>query len=252
MDPIVQEESILNEEHARNNMATLQNMQRSLDKNGVGQIWVLPILPRVSFEEILAASKLDSRIVPFTGIDFSLGDSAVEKVLLDVEKGAGGLKVHPILQQRPMDDELVLRVLDAWRKVKKPVIFHTYEYNYYHPEQMQLNSPQFGSNRKFVNLARQFPDLTMIAAHAGGPFNFPEILEGSDLKNFYVDTSFQSEEVIRTFIKSFGPERVLLGSDWPWGYQEAPIRLIKQATDGDPALLSLMLHENATRILKGA
>ena len=40
-------ESTLNEEQARNNTATLQNMQKSLDENGISQAWVLPVLPHV-------------------------------------------------------------------------------------------------------------------------------------------------------------------------------------------------------------
>jgi predicted TIM-barrel fold metal-dependent hydrolase len=250
-DPVVLEESILNEEQARNNTATLQNLQASLDRNQVDQIWVLPIVPRTGFEEILAASKLDSRIVPFTGIDFSLGDAAADKVLRDAERGAGGLKVHPILQQRPMDDPLILRVLEAWKTVGLPVIFHTYRYNYYHPEQAYMNNPEYGSNARFLELVARFPEITMIAAHAGGPFDFAELLAGKDLGNLCVDTSFQTKEVIQTFIREFGPERVLLGSDWPWGYQEPSIRLVRQATFGNEKLAEAICSGNALRIMKG-
>ncbi|MCL1896544.1 MAG: amidohydrolase family protein [Clostridiales bacterium] len=242
-------ETILNEEQARNEVATLQNMQASLDKNGVDQIWVLPILPRVGFEEVLAASKLDPRIVPFTGIDFGLGPAAVDKVMADAEKGAAGLKVHPILQGRPMDDELVLSTLEAWESVGKPVVFHTYSYEYYHPEQVHMSRPEYGSNTKFVELAARFPKLTMVAAHSGGPFDFQQILDGKDLPNLYVDISFQPAEVIKMFIDGFGPKRVLLGSDWPWGCQETPIRLLSQITEGDASLAGMLFSENALRIL---
>jgi predicted TIM-barrel fold metal-dependent hydrolase len=253
MDLEIQAESILNEEQARNNTATLRNMQKSLDRNGVDRIWALPIPTRVGFEEVLAASKLEPRIVPFTGIDFSLGnaDAAVEKVLADIENGARGLKVHPILQQRPMDDPVVLKVLEAWKKVKKPIIFHTYPYAYYHPEEAYRNSPEYGDNSKFVELAGSFPELTMIAAHAGGPFGFRDILKGAGLDNLYIDISFQPAAVVKMFIDAFGPERVLFGSDWPWGFQEAPIRIVRQAAGGDEAVADLIFHENAERILKG-
>jgi len=241
-------ESILNEEQARNGIATLQNMQTALDKNEVDRVWVLPILPTISFEEVLAASKLEPRIVPFTGIDFRLGAAAVDKALADAEKGAGGLKVHPILQRRPMDDEVILRTLEAWESVGKPVVFHTYRYDYYHPEQSHLYNIEFGSNPKFVELAGRFPKLTMIAAHAGGPFDFAEILEGKDLPNLYVDTSFQTGEVIEMFLRDFGPERVMFGSDWPWGCMETPIRLLKQIAGDDASLADLLFCENALRL----
>ena len=246
--PDILMESILNEEQARNLAGSLQNLQTSLDENGVDQAWILPILPRVGFEEVLAASKLDSRLVPFTGIDFSLGDAAVDKVLADVENGACGLKVHPILQMRPMDDELILKVLEAWESTKKPVVFHTYHYEYFHPEQSYRNKPEYGSNTKFVELAARFPKVTMIAAHSGGPFDFGQILEGKDLPNLYVDTSFQCAEVIKMFIDGFGPERVLFGSDWPFGYQDVAIRLAKQIGAEDSSLADLLFYKNAQRI----
>jgi predicted TIM-barrel fold metal-dependent hydrolase len=252
MDPVVQAESILNEEQARNNIATLQNLQMSLDSNHIDQVWVLPVVPRTGFEEILAASKLDDRIVPFTGIDFALGDAAADKVLQDVQRGAKGLKVHPILQQRSMDDPLIAAVLEAWKATGLPVIFHTYRYSYYHPEQEYMNSPQYGSNTMFVELAAKFPEITMIAAHAGGPFDFGEFLEGKALDNLYVDVSFQTAENIRLFVREFGAERVLFGSDWPWGCQETPIRLVEQAADGDKAIEEAVFSGNALRIMKGA
>ena len=244
-------ESILNEEQARNATATLQNMQASLKRNKVDQVWVLPVLPNVGFEELLAASKLDSRIVPFTGIDFDLGPACVDKVLDDVKNGAAGLKVHPILQRRPMGDHLVLKTLDVWQQTKKPVIFHTYCYQYYHPEQAHMNKPEYGSNKMFVDLVRCFPKITMIAAHAGGPFDYRELLEGKELQNLYVDVSFQPAEVIKVFIRQFGAERVLFGSDWPWGCQETPIRLINRIAKDDQSITRLLFYENALRILKG-
>jgi hypothetical protein len=244
-------EAVLNEEQARNNIATLENLQASLDENKVDKVWVLPIVPRVPFEEVLAASKLDDRIVPFTGIDFMLGEKAADKALADVAHGARGLKVHPILQQEEMDNEIVISVLEAWKKTGLPVIFHTYSYEYYHPEQGYRNSPENGSNPKFVELAARFPELTMIAAHAGGPFLFDEIIEGKDLPNLYVDTSFQTEEVIRKFLKEFGPERVLLGSDWPWGYEGVAIRLARKACGDDAGVMEQLMYKNAQRISKG-
>ena len=241
-------EIMLNVEQARNGTASLQNMQASMNANGVDRIWVLPILPRVGFEEVLAASKLEPRIVPFTGIDFALGEAAADKALADAKKGAGGLKVHPILQQRPMDDEIIVSVLEAWEETGKPVIFHTYSYHYYHPEESYMNKPEYGDNTGFVKLAERFPKLTMIAAHAGGPFDFDQILEGKDLPNLYVDVSFQPGEVIEKFIKAFGPERVMLGSDWPWGCMETPIRLLKQIAGDNASLADMLFFKNALRL----
>lgn len=251
IDPNVLKKAILDEEQARNSIATLQNMQNALSKNHVDQIWVLPILPHVGFEEILAASKLDERICPFTCIDFDLGQDAVQKAIQDAENGAVGLKVHPVLQNRHMQDEIILNVLQAWQKTKKPVIFHTYSYEYHHAEESARNSPQYGSNLTFVEVVKTFPSLQMIGAHAGGPFDFGQLLDAKEVKNLYVDISFQAGEVVSQFVDAFGPERVLFGSDWPWGCMETPIQIIKDVCKGDAALERQLFYENAASLIKG-
>jgi predicted TIM-barrel fold metal-dependent hydrolase len=53
------------------------------------------------------------------------------------------------------------------------------------------------------------------------------------------------------FVREFGVERVLFGSDWPWGCQETPLRLVEQAADGDKAIEEAVFSGNAAKIMKG-
>lgn len=249
MDPEEIEERCLNENHARNGTATLQNMQISLEKNRIGSIWVLPITPHVCFEDILAASLMDKRIVPFTCIDFSLKEQAGNKLIADVKNGAKGLKIHPILQRKSLLSKDVLDALSSWESTRLPVIVHSHPYQYYFPEEAFRNAPEFGSNYDLLNLAEMFPKINFIAAHAGGWLNYGEILKGAHLKNLYVDTSFRKAAVIEQFLESFGPERVMFGSDWPWGRQEAPLQIIKEVCKGDEELENILFHETAMRLI---
>ena len=177
VDPVVFDESVLNEEQARNSTATLQNMMNSLDENNVTEIWVLPVLPHVSFEEILAASKLDERIVPFTCVDFSLGKDAGAKLLEDVKRGAKGLKLHPILQRVSLLSDEVADALKVWEETGLPVISHTYKYNYFHPEESYMNKPEYGSNFDFLELVSRFGNINFVGAHSGGPKDYGQLLE---------------------------------------------------------------------------
>lgn len=66
----------------------------------------LPVLPNTSFEETLAASKLEPKILPFTSPDFSLPVKEMqEKLREDIRMGARGLKLHPILQNVKLTDK---------------------------------------------------------------------------------------------------------------------------------------------------
>lgn len=249
VDPVVFDESMLNEEQARNNTATLQNMSKSLDENNISEIWVLPVLPHVGFEEVLAASKLDSRIVPFTCIDFSLGKDAGKKLLEDVENGAMGLKIHPVLQRKSLLSEEIAEALKVWEETGKPVICHTYAYNYFHEEESFRNTPEFGSNFDFLKLASKFPNINFVGAHSGGPHDFAQLWEGSDLNNVYVDTSFQCAEIVKEFVKRYGEDRVLFGTDWPWGTEATPIKVVEEACEGNVNLEEKIFYRNAEKLM---
>lgn len=243
------EESVLNEEQARNGTATLQNMQVSMEKNNISGAWVLPVLPHVGFEDILAASKLEPRIIPFTCIDFDLGGAAPKKILADVEMGAAGLKIHPILQQKSLLSQEVSEALKAWEETGLPVVCHVHRYKYFHPEESWRNAPEFGSNQDFLELAAKFPHINFVGAHGGGPADFAQLWEGAELKNLYVDTSFQPAAVVKEFLVRFGVGRVLYGSDWPWGREEAPIKIVEAACGGDKETEAFVFHKNAENLL---
>lgn len=69
--------------------ANLFTTRDCMDRCGITYMVSLPILPNTSFEEALAASKLEPRLVPFTCPDFGLpDDQMLEKLRQDIENGA--------------------------------------------------------------------------------------------------------------------------------------------------------------------
>lgn len=66
----------------------------------------------------------------------------------------------------------------------------------------------------------------------------------------YVDTSFRSHEDIELMIKLFGRERVMFGTDWPFGSYKRQIEQVMIATEGDQELRDLVFYKNANRLLK--
>ena len=95
----------------------------------------------------------------------------------------------------------------------------------------------------------------MILAHMGGLsmdrtgedrlYHMPE--------NVYIDTAmsaeFQDKDEFERIAGAFGPERVVFGSDFPYGSQKAAIRLIEE-TGFSPEEKAAILGGNARRILK--
>lgn len=120
---------------------------------------------------------------------------------------------------------------------------------YYVGDEWRLNRPEYGSADHVEALVRSFPAIGFIIGHAGLS-EVDEIRRRlAGLDNVWVDTSFHSPESIRTLMETFGPERVLYASDWPWGHRNPGIRSVRVACRGDAKLESLLFYENARELL---
>jgi|Deesub1362A_J573_1020465.scaffolds.fasta_scaffold00274_53 predicted TIM-barrel fold metal-dependent hydrolase len=102
--------------------------------------------------------------------------------------------------------------------------------------------------KQFVD---KFPELTLIIPHLGGlggaPLDFLRTFREHD--NIYFDTSLASPATIMRFVEEVGAERVLFGSDVPFGSIESEIRKIweLELVRGE---LRLLLKENVEKLFK--
>ncbi|MGE5380276.1 MAG: amidohydrolase family protein [Methylocystaceae bacterium] len=236
-------------QRARNSTATLENFSSSLDASGVDYAVCLPIAPYVTFEDLARARAVEPRILPFTSIDFTTPHDIGAKLQHDVGAGAVGLKLHPVIQSVSLRDERSLQVLQAFAPLKKPVLIHAGMSHYYLGSEKGKNTPANGNIKDINATVRTFPEVNFIVGHAG-LFWVKEVYQLMGcLPNVWVDISFQSPESVRRLVKSFGPERVLFGSDWPWGSREPHIKIVEVACRGDQALQRRILCDNARELL---
>lgn len=125
---------------------------------------------------------------------------------------------------------------------------------YYYPEiNDRYATPGNGDLTQFVQCAMRHPEIPMVAAHCGG------IGEGNiellaalsrGLDNVYVDTTFRSHEDIELMIELFGPERVLFGTDYPFGSYKKQIEQVMIATEKNQETRDLVFWKNANRLLQ--
>ena len=234
----------------RNRLATLENFRRSMEENGVSYSVALPVPPYVSFVDLLAASKKCPAVIPFTGVDFSR-DYDVETALAeDVAAGAKGMKIHPIIQRERLTSPKTFAAVEAFGRHDLPILLHT-GINYYYADASDRfrEEPSFGDVSDVAALLKAFPKVKFIAGHAG-LFSVKQArtLWGG-LKNVWVDGSFQSPQGIRSLIRCFGPDKVIFGSDWPWGNRGPARKIIKQACRGDQALEKRIFSQNAIEVM---
>lgn len=236
-------------EQARSACASLENMMASMDKNGVSHCVCLPVAPYVFFEDIAASAGESNRLLPFTTLRFDLEDKMEEALKRDAQAGAVGVKLHSILQNTSYTDPFTYSALEAIQSLGLPVLFHCGVWAYHLSSDQARDMPHLGQISYAKKMVTDFPELRFIAGHAG-LFNVHEVIrELAGFKNLAVDTSFQPPEIIRDLVTAFGPDRVLFGSDWPFGNQTPCIKSVKLACKNDEPLANRILHDNAAELL---
>lgn len=135
----------------------------------------------------------------------------MENVGEEIEKiekmGLKGVKFHADMQKIAIDDPVMFPVYDALAG-RLPVIFHCGDFR------SELSRP-----KKVAKVVREFPKLTVIAAHFGGWSLFDEAYD--ELKNLdcFIDTSssimFMPREKTAKLLNAYGSHRLIFGSDYP-------------------------------------
>jgi len=234
----------------RNFAGTRENFRKSMDRAGVNLSVSLPVPPYVNFSDLKSAADKDPDILPFTGIDFTREYDVQAQLATDVKDGAKGMKLHPILQGEKLTSKRTFEGVEAFAPHSLPILLHTGKSPYYPDKKNRLmEQPSYGDIHYVREITKAFPKVNFIAGH-GGLFQKQESMDmlGS-LKNVWVDTTFRSPNIIREYFRVYGPERVLFGSDWPWGNRRPAVRILKKACKGDKALEKRIFFENAAELM---
>ena len=154
--------------------------------------------------------------------------------------GLKGVKLHPDFQDFNIDDECVMPIYRALQG-KLPVLIHLGD------EKKTSSSPE-----RMANVIKEFPKLTVIAAHLGGYQMWDDSIKYLVGKNIYLDTSsslaiLDKEKAIE-IIRKHGVEKVLFGTDYPmWSHEEELQRFYTlDLTDEERELI---LWKNASKLL---
>jgi len=229
--------------------STLEQLTAQLDECDMAGIVLLPCLPNTSFEEYLAASKLEPRIIPFTAADFTRPvNDMVAKLKLDISRGAKGIKLHPVLQNVHLLDERLFAAAEVFWDSNLPVLTHVGLGQYYHePCPWPVNN-QYGDPKDFFEFCNLNPGKTIIGAHmANGAQGIVENVK--DWSNVYADTSFCSAQAARKAVEAMGADHILYGTDYPFTHQKYNIAVINEAFADDEETKDKVFYGNIARLL---
>lgn len=134
-------------------------------------------------------------------------ENPYEEIKRIKEKGLMGIKLHPDTQNFAIDDERMFPIYEELQG-KMPFLIHCGD------RKSDLSHP-----RRLRKIIEMFPKLTVIGAHLGGWSRWEEAQENLRDKDCFVDASscmmFLPLEKVTEYIRGFGSERVLYGTDFP-------------------------------------
>jgi len=186
-----------------------------------------------------AIKKYPKRLVGLVWVNPHHGTSALQDIDKAVKEwNFKGIKMHPLIDSFLPDQEIVYPIMDRARRYRIPVLFH-------------CGHPPWSLPWPFSNLADVYPDVTIILGHMGhGHIVYIngaiEVAKKHD--NIILETSaMPMHSKIKEAAEKVGEERVIYGSDMPFGHPSFEIRKVE--TSGlSKSQLELVLRENSRKI----
>lgn len=157
-----------------------------------------------------------------------------------VGAGLRGVKLHPDFQKFSVDESCAQKIYDACAG-RLPILFHTGDSRF-----------EYSSPEKMVKVAKNFPNLKIIAAHFGGYSRWDEIECYKAVENVSFDTSstlfkFPTDRA-KKIIMNMGFERFMFGVDFPmWRHDDELKRFFALGLGEE--INEAILAKNAVRLL---
>lgn len=192
------------------------------------------------------------QLLPYISLDPSMGEEgALAELQTRVEEGARGIKLHPANQRYFPADRRLWPVYEEVQRLGLPVISHSGLH-------FDAKAPAYARPDNFREVLERFPRLTLVLAHLGQGFLEDSVDMAARYPGLFFDCSFvvegsadppsiSDDEAVASF-RRIGVDRILFGSDWPWGHPLRDADRIRRLplTEEEKRLV---LHENARRVL---
>lgn len=203
---------------------------------------------------------------PQTGIhSFGCIHPNMEDPLAELDRiatlGLKGVKLHPAYQETNFDDPSYLRILEHCGVLDLVVLTHA-------GIDIGLPEPVYCTPQQVLRALAQVGPVKLILAHMGGWRMWDQVEALLAQAPVYLDTAFSfgpitpmegahfapeelqmlNEEAFLRLVRTFGPERILFGTDSPWGDQKDSLERI-QALPLSQAEKNAILGGNACHLL---
>ena len=247
---------------------TTEGLSRSMHDAGITYSVVLPVatnpkqVVHVNDSSIAINETFrETGIISFGAMHPDFVDYASELERL-ARSGIKGIKLHPVYQGVPVDDDRCINILRKAGELGLLVLVHAgYDIGY--------PGNDYALPSRMCRALNEAGEVRVVLAHMGGWRSWREAEEIFSRSTVYIDTAFSlgeflplddgyylsreecqmlgSEEFVR-MIHAFGSERVLFGTDSPWASQVDTLRKIDSLplSESDKAKI---FYENAASLI---
>jgi predicted TIM-barrel fold metal-dependent hydrolase len=216
-----------------------QDLVDELDRKGVDMAVVCPLGQDPDNAYIAEAVRaFPTRLVGFC--EANPRDPEAPAIIRDAVASLGlkGYKLHPQMQgHTPSSHALMDPVMTVCTELGLPVYAHCLDDMWVTPYQ-------------YEEMIRPFPTVPLILGHMGFMWLGEEaMLVAERHPNVFLETSFTSLSNQRDAISRLGPERVLMGTDWPHNDFDLQMEVTRRAA-GSQEAFELVAGGNLVRLLK--
>ncbi len=156
-----------------------------------------------------------------------------------LDEGLKGLKLHPRLHGYQLGDHTLMDpLMEVCREYQVPMFAHGGSEENDHPFY-------------FEELARAFPDVTVILGHMCA-LNYCDdaIMVACRNDNIYLDTSTAELFSVKAAIKKAGADKIVMSTDWPGNDFRMELLKVELAAEGDLDTYHKITGENMKKIMK--
>lgn len=229
--------------------ATADDLLRRMDICEISKAvihMVAPIPSQVASTNTWLINLKQNRFIKFGTIHPSLSNFKDEIARLR-DHGIQGIKFQPDIQQFTPDDmRLMYPLYDAITLSGLKIMFHV--------GGEPLPGPKDRSKPHMIaTIARDYPQLTIIAAHLGGLNMWEDVLQHlAGIPNVYMESSLSYEyinpELAEKIIFRHGYKKIFFGSDYPFGDIARSLQAARMVDFLSPKERDDILGRNAEQI----
>ncbi len=199
---------------------------------------------------ICKTAREDGRIEPVIAADPTInGNYMVAEIIAKHDRyRLKALKIHPAVNRLSPSYQGYRHIFELAEERNLVVISHGGWFS---------NDPEgkYCAPKNFKNLLDKHMKLKLVVAHLAYPYTDELLNLASKYQNLYTDLSFAlsmyplTDEELVQIIRSFGPERVLFGSDFPWSDPEKDFERVKNLglTDDE---VEMIFYRNAMELFR--